>query len=137
MTRPAKPLLISYILFGVAIVLFIASAIIGAVQAKPALEAFQEAQQSEQVQSPIVQPTAQEAVENTPSEPSSRTSSPATVKDQAAAPRTATGEEAPQKQQGAHIPFTNDPVTPGDPESYKDTVGQCPFYEMGDRKSVV
>jgi hypothetical protein len=27
------------------------------------------------------------------------------------------------------IPFTNKPVTPGDPESYIGTYGQCPFYE--------
>ena len=27
------------------------------------------------------------------------------------------------------IPFTNKDVTPGDPESYIGTYGQCPFYE--------
>ena len=27
---------------------------------------------------------------------------------------------------GGHVPFTNKPVTPGDPSSYVDTVGQCP-----------
>lgn len=27
------------------------------------------------------------------------------------------------------IPFTNKPVTPGNPESYIGTYGQCPFYE--------
>ena len=31
---------------------------------------------------------------------------------------------------GGHVPFTNKDVTPGQPETYVDTVGQCPFYEM-------
>ena len=35
---------------------------------------------------------------------------------------------------GGHIPFTNKRVTPGDPASYVDTVGQCPFYEMAGAK---
>lgn len=51
---------------------------------------------------------------------------------------TATAEPAPQKtEQGGHIPFTNKPVTAGDPESYIDTVGQCPFYEMAGEKGCV
>lgn len=43
----------------------------------------------------------------------------------------------PAPQQGAHIPFTDKPVTPGDPESYVGTVGQCPFYEMAGEKGCV
>lgn len=39
-----------------------------------------------------------------------------------------------QKQQMEHIPFTQKKVTAGDPESYIDTVGQCPFHEMGGPK---
>ncbi len=35
---------------------------------------------------------------------------------------------------GGHIPFTNLPVTPGDPLSYIGTVGQCPFYEIAGDK---
>lgn len=35
-------------------------------------------------------------------------------------------QEEPQLER---IPFTNNPVTAGDPESYIDTYGQCPFYE--------
>ena len=32
---------------------------------------------------------------------------------------------------GGHIPFTvGVTVTPGDPLSYVDTVGLCPFYEI-------
>lgn len=45
---------------------------------------------------------------------------------------------APAKTEaGGHIPFTNKPVTAGDPESYIDTVGQCPFYEMAGPKGCV
>jgi len=32
------------------------------------------------------------------------------------------------------IPFTNKHVTPGVPESYIGTVGQCPFYEIASEK---
>ena len=48
---------------------------------------------------------------------------------------------APQSIQNeapaAHIPFTNEPVTAGDPQSYVNTVGQCPFYEMAGEKGCV
>ena len=48
---------------------------------------------------------------------------------------------APQRTQNeapaAHIPFTNEPVTAGDPQSYVNTVGQCPFYEMAGEKGCV
>jgi len=42
-----------------------------------------------------------------------------------------------EPQDGGHIPFTNAPVTPGDPSSYVGTVGQCPFYEMAGDKGCV
>ena len=43
--------------------------------------------------------------------------------------------QAQQKQpESAHIPYTNKPVTAGQPETYVDTVGQCPFYEMAGEK---
>ena len=126
MNKPTKPLLISYVIFGVAIAALITTAIVGASQSKPALEAFQEAQKSEQVQSPVVQPAAQEAVQDTP-EQASDTPAPAVGGD----------ISVPTKEQGAHIPFTQEPVTPGVPESYVDTVGQCPFYEMAGPKGCI
>lgn len=130
MTSPRKSLLISYVIFGVAIALFIASAIIGAVQAKPALEALQQAQKTELSDEPIVQPVAQEGVENEPQQASEAV-------DPVSTPTAPADTTAPVKEQGAHIPFTQAPVTPGDPESYVDTVGQCPFYEMGGPKGCV
>lgn len=42
-----------------------------------------------------------------------------------------------EPQDGGHIPFTNEQVTPGVPESYVGTVGQCPFYEMAGEKGCV
>ena len=49
------------------------------------------------------------------------------------APQQSVQNEAP----AAHIPFTNEPVTAGDPQSYVNTVGQCPFYEMAGEKGCV
>ena len=39
-----------------------------------------------------------------------------------------------EPKDGGHVPFTNKDVTPGQPETYVDTVGQCPFYEMAGPK---
>jgi hypothetical protein len=50
---------------------------------------------------------------------------------------TTTTAPQPEADQGGHIPFTNKPVTSGDPQSYVDTVGQCPFYEMAGEKGCV
>lgn len=38
--------------------------------------------------------------------------------------------KTPIEQQSAHISFTQESIMAGQPESYIDTVGQCPFYEM-------
>jgi hypothetical protein len=40
-------------------------------------------------------------------------------------------------QTGGHTPYTTQPVTPGDPSSYVNTVGQCPFYENAGAKGCV
>lgn len=51
---------------------------------------------------------------------------------------TAAAAQAPQTAPpAAHIPFTNEPVTAGDPQSYVGTVGQCPFYEIAGDKGCV
>lgn len=42
-----------------------------------------------------------------------------------------------QQESGGHVPFTNEPVVSGQPESYVNTVGQCPFYEMAGEKGCV
>lgn len=52
-------------------------------------------------------------------------------------PAAAAQPAAEQAAQGGHIPFTNEPVTAGDPQSYVGTVGQCPFYEMAGEKGCV
>lgn len=134
MTHPAKALILSYTAFGIFLVVTVVAIIIGATSAASDLQqAVQnDVQQADPVQvdtQPKKPEAPQQSVENTPSEPTSRTSSPATVKNEAAAPRPATGGEAPKVQQPERIPFTQKEVTPGDPESYLGTYGQCPFYE--------
>lgn len=53
-------------------------------------------------------------------------------------PKPVAAQPEPAKTEaGGHVPFTNKPVTPGDPQSYIDTVGQCPFYEMAGPKGCV
>ncbi len=46
-------------------------------------------------------------------------------------------QAASENETGGHVPFTSKQVTPGDPQSYVDTVGQCPFYEMAGAKGCV
>lgn len=46
----------------------------------------------------------------------------------------ATETEPAKTEPYERIPFTNKPVTPGDPESYIGTYGQCPFYENAGEK---
>ena len=48
-----------------------------------------------------------------------------------------TAQEQQKEPQLERIPFTNKPVTAGDPESYVDTYGQCPFYENAGPKGCV
>lgn len=130
MTKPTRPLIISYILFGVAVALFIAAMIVGSSEAKRGMEALSGAGASEKFEttvSPSQTVEPQEAVQNEASEPS-----PAV--DTVSTPTAPADTTAPAKQEGGHIPFTQQPVTPGDPESYVDTVGQCPFYEMAGPK---
>jgi len=134
MKNPAPALLKSYLAFGIVLAITAAVIIISAVSAQQgihetALKAPVTPAPVKVDTQPKTKPAAQEAVENKASEPSSRTSSPATVKNEAAAPQSAIGDEAPKKQQMERIPFTNKEVTPGDPESYQGTYGQCPFYE--------
>lgn len=130
MTKPTRPLIISYALFGIAILLFVASAIVGASQVDRQIDAVRASEMVEKPQvnnEPTSAPAAQEAVQNEASEPSPAVGPVST-------PTAPADTAAPAKQEGGHIPFTNEPVTPGDPESYVDTVGQCPFYEMAGPK---
>jgi len=126
MTNPRKALIVSFILFWVAVLILVEVIIFASANAKPALDALQQAQTAEQTENPVVPITPQDGPENKATDTSSRTSSPATVKDEAAAPQSAIGGEAPEPQR---IPFTQNEVTPGDPQSYVGTYGQCPFYE--------
>ena len=142
MKTPRKALIVSYALFAVAVVAFIA-----AIAMDPTihglskdLETVKQAASTETTVTPSAQPEAQQSApeQPEPQAPSTSTTAPDTVKTQAVAPQSSTGAVVPeQKQEGGHIPFTNQPVTAGDPQSYVGTVGQCPFYEMAGEKGCV
>ena len=80
---------------------------------------------------PVSEVEAEKKPADAPKPGSSNTAPVVTQKPAQAAPAQP-GKVEPQG--GGHIPFTNLPVTPGDPQSYIDTVGQCPFYEMAGPK---
>jgi hypothetical protein len=80
---------------------------------------------------PVNEVQAENKPADTPKPGNSNTAPVVTQKPAQAAPAQP-GKAEPQG--GGHIPFTNLPVTPGDPQSYIDTVGQCPFYEMAGPK---
>lgn len=135
MKSPRRALIGSYIAFGIAAALVAAGIIVGIVNAQQGIE--QATQNDALTPAPVKvdtqrkpTPKAQQSVENKPAEPSMQATTPS---------QSGSLQQAPQakKQQGGHIPFTQKEVTPGDPESYVDTVGQCPFYEMGGPKGCV
>lgn len=98
-------------------------------------EAIQSSQVDEDLQivpevSPATEDTTTEATEAPVdySQPTGAEVSPKNSPRQSPAP---TSSPAPQLER---IPFTNKDVTPGDPSSYVDTYGQCPFYENAGAK---
>lgn len=141
MKKPTRPLLISYAIFGIALIAFVASAIVGASDAAQQIETVNKAPDTPAaVETAETKPSEQPAPTSEPAATDQSTTAPVTVKNQAVAPQSTTGAVVPEKTEpldGGHIPFTNKPVTPGDPASYIDTVGQCPFYEMGGDKGCV
>lgn len=71
---------------------------------------------------------AVESVSDTPQQVQTHTEPSVTPKPQ---------QQSQEQPQPERIPFTNKPVTAGDPESYVDTYGQCPFYENAGPKGCV
>lgn len=135
MKNPAKDLKRLYIAFGVVVAIAIAVIIAGATSAQ---QDIQKAVKAAETPAPVKVDTKPEAPakpqQSVKNDVSDRTSSPVPVNNTVAAPQETTGGEVPETP---HVPFTTKPVTPGDPESYVDTVGQCPFYEMGGPKGCV
>lgn len=97
-----------------------------AVQTKPA------ATEPKEVKTPEIK-------ESTEIQPSERPQEAPQIVESNTVPSQPAAQPAPsqEKLEGGHIPFTSKPVTAGDPESYVDTVGQCPFYEMAGEKGCV
>jgi hypothetical protein len=118
---------ISMGLFAVAVCLFIWAAIAGATSFGSELEKVKSASDSSEVTPPAsdtdvtIKPAAIPETGSTNYDPA--TPDPVVVEQlqKEAAPA------APQQME--RIPFTNKEVTPGDPQSYDGTYGQCPFYE--------
>lgn len=52
------------------------------------------------------------------------------------APRPAPAPQ-PKQEEPKRMEFTDKPVQPGNPESYSNTYGQCPFYENAGEKGCV
>ena len=126
MKKPSRALWISYGLFAVAVVLFVIAGVVGASQVQREIETVNASSET---------PAPAQTAETKPAEQSEATngsvipnSSPEAV-EPVSAPTAPTDTSAPAKvESGGHIPFTNEPVTPGDSQSYVGTVGQCPFY---------
>jgi len=113
-------------LFALAIGCFVASVIVGASQLSTAFEQAKAADAAEIVTAPardIDVPTKSSTAEVP------RTSDPAPVQATTPSQSPSLQEPVQAKEQPERIPFTSKPVTPGDPESYDGTYGQCPFYE--------
>ena len=91
-----------------------------------------------QVNSPENPESSEMQAPQKPQEPAKIAETYARPSESAKAPAAPQSAPQPAKNEaGGHIPFTNKPVTAGDPESYIDTVGQCPFYEMAGEKGCV
>lgn len=116
---------ISMGIFAVAVILFIWAAIAGASGFTEDMKKAkaEESAAARDISVPTKSSTAD--VPRSSSDPS--TSAPAPVNNTEAAPQASTGAEVPIQPE--RIPFTSKPVTPGNPESYEGTYGQCPFYE--------
>ena len=134
MKTSKKNLLIGLAIFAVAfvaIVVSIAASANGAVQTESSTQQSTEAPAITPVQTNS--PEIPESSENQPSE--SVSDAPKAVQTYEQPIVTPNAEQEQQKPvEMERIPFTNKPVTAGDPESYIGTYGQCPFYENAGEK---
>lgn len=129
-----KHLLASLAVFAVAfvaLVIYLNASASGAAQEEsksinrteaPVVKAVQESKE--------VEPVQVQATESAPDAPES-----VQPYQQPSQPQT-TSQEQP-RQEMERIPFTSKPVEAGNPESYVDTYGQCPFYENAGPKGCV
>lgn len=101
---------------------------------KPQAEAAQQNDPFDPIHS-VIEKTVEKQGAESAQEPSEKVEMYQQPSQAAAQPAPAQESAQPVKNEaGGHIPFTNKPVTAGDPQSYVDTVGQCPFYEMAGEK---
>lgn len=128
-----RRLKVLYTIFGVMVLALIVGGISLAQPAAEQLKTIKEASSPE-----IVEPTpAADVNESTQSVDVTQPDVNTTSSVPAATTAPVVQQPAPEPaktEAGGHIPFTSQPVTPGDPQSYVGTVGQCPFYEMAGDK---
>lgn len=114
-------------LFVLAAALFAWACVAGATQLGAELQQVKEAEASE-----VVAPARDTDVPTKPAaipETGSTNYDPATPDPVVVEKLQQEAAPAAPQQQMERIPFTNKEVTPGDPQSYDGTYGQCPFYE--------
>ena len=129
MRKAKQQLLVSLAIFAVAfasVIVLIAANASGTVQTLGQQIKRSEAQQVVPVQTvnaEVPQSTVNQPPESAPDAPKSVQ----TYQHAVVTPNAEQEQQAPVEME--RIPFTDKPVTAGDPESYVDTYGQCPFYE--------
>lgn len=90
------------------------------------------------VKTPKINDSAQKTdVENAVTAPEAAQAVPEQKTDVTSSSSQNTQSKTPVQQESAHVPFTQAPVVAGQPETYQNTVGQCPFYEMAGDKGCV
>ena len=142
MKSPKKALIVSYALFGIMVLATIVTVTVFAQSAandvKESVETIEKVDKTstapvkESKKPSYASPNANEPTEVTPTQN--------TPQVQISENKTAVREAKPAPQKTVpleRIPFTNKDVTPGNPESYVDTYGQCPFYENAGPKGCV
>lgn len=141
MKEAKRHLLISLAIFAVA---FLTLAIVIGANASGAIKTMSAIK--EQSEAPaVIEPVQEQS--NTPEIPESSNDTPQQAQTTHVAPEAVETYIEPSQPQNTtqsvsepkmeRIPFTNKPVTAGDPESYVDTYGQCPFYENAGPKGCV
>lgn len=131
MKRAKQHLVVSLTIFAVAfvaVVVFTATSASGAFQTMS--EAIEKANTPEiiPVESSVEEIQPRESVSEEPEQAETYTEPFVTPKSEQQQ------QETPQLER---IEFTNKPVIAGEPESYIDTYGQCPFYENAGPKGCV
>lgn len=140
MKEAKRDLFISLAIFAVA---FLTAAIIIGANASGTVQTLSKT--INQTEKPVIEPVQEQS--NNPEIPESSNNTPQQAQTTHVAPEAVETYIEPSQPQNTtqsvsepqmeRIPFTNKPVEAGNPESYIDTYGQCPFYENAGPKGCV